>query len=191
MSELAIARILVAVLAVALLACGAFLLHPASARAVGALPRAYRLGVALSALCWVWVMAQLVLFPIDFLAFLTPWRTIFGGIVCMVLTWVLLENLLCARAIGGVLLWWPMPVILAVREQVTLWREVPVVVGYLSLTIGMIVVFYPWVFRKWCEVVARRACVRRILAWSLLAVGLLTLCTLAALGEVIGEETFQ
>lgn len=191
MSELAIARLLVAVLALALLACGGSLLHPASARLLGELPRAYAVGVVLSAICWIWVMAQLLLFPIDFLAFLTPMRVIVGGIACMVLTWVLLDNLLCARAIGGLLMLWPMPVILAVREQVTLWREVPVAVGYLSLTLGMIVVFYPWVFRKGCEVVAKYACLRRILAWSFLVLGLLTVCTLVALGEVIGEVTIQ
>lgn len=191
MSDLAIARLLVAALAVALLACGGFLLHPASPRLVGKLPRAYAVGVVLSAICWIWVMAQLLLFPIDFLAFLTPMRVIVGGIACMVLTWLLLDNLLCARAIGGLLMLWPMPVILAVREQVTLWREVPVVVGYLSLTFGMTVVFYPWIFRKLCELVVKYVVLRRILAWSFVVLGLLTVCTLIALGEVIGEVIIQ
>ena len=49
MSDLAIARLLVTALAVALLACGGFLLHPASPRLVGKLPRAYAVGVVLSA----------------------------------------------------------------------------------------------------------------------------------------------
>lgn len=187
MSELAVARVLVAALAVALLACGGFLLSPASTRAVAALPRARRLGLALSALCWVWVAAQLAIHPIDFLAFLTPFRTVVGAAVCLALTWALLGNLLCARAIGGLLMLWPMPVILAVREQVTLWREVPVVLGYLSLTFGMVVVFYPWVFRLCCEALSERRTVRRIVAGCLLAAGALTVCVVFALGEVIGQ----
>lgn len=187
MSELALARVMVGALAAALAAFGCFLFAPGAGAAVARLPRARALGWGLSALCWAWVAAQLTLHPIDFLAFLTPARTIVGAAVCLALTWALLGNLLCARAIGGLLMLWPMPVILAVREQVTLWREVPVVLGYLSLTFGMVVVFYPWVFRLCCEALSERRTVRRIVAGCLLAAGALTVCVVFALGEVIGQ----
>ena len=60
-----------------------------------------------------------------------------------------------------------------------------------SLTFGMIVVFYPWIFRKLCELVVKYVVLRRILAWSFVVLGLLTVCTLIALGEVIGEVIIQ
>ncbi len=187
MNDLALARLLVAALTVALAALAALLLAPFGGRALRALPRADRLGGVLAALCWAWVATQLVRHPIDFLAFLTPTRTIVGAAVCLALTCVLLRNLICARAIGGLMMLWPMPVILAVRDQVTDWRLVPVLIGYVSLVIGMIVVFYPWVFRVACDRLAERALLRKGLA-ALCAVGAVgTCCTLFALGKVVGE----
>lgn len=187
MSGLLLARVLVAALALALAGWGCFLLAPASAGAVRALPRARVPGMALSLLCWVWVAAELLAHPIDFLAFLTPTRIVVGAIVCVPLTWVLLGNLLCARAIGGLLMLWPMPVILAVRDQVTLWRLVPVSIGYLSLTFGMCVVFYPWILRVACERLAGRPVLRRVVAAAFVAAGALAACAACALGKVVGE----
>lgn len=187
MSGLLLARVLVAALAAALVGLGLFLLTAASARAVRALPRARALGMALSALCWVWVAAELLAHPIDFLAFLTPARIVVGTVVCVPLTWVLLSNLLCARAVGGLLMLWPMPVILAVRDQVTLWRLAPVSIGYLSLTFGMFVVFYPWILRVACDRLADGPSARKAAALAFLAMGALSACALCALGKVVGE----
>ncbi len=187
MSELAVARVMVGALAAALTALGCFLFAPGAGAAVARLPRARALGWGLSALCWAWVAARLVAHPIDFLAFLTPARTIVGAAVCLALTWLLLGNLLCARALGGLMMLWPMPVILAVREQVTAWRLVPVSVGYASLTFGMAVVFYPWVFRAACDALCARPPVRRLAAALFLAAGVAAACAAFALGEVIGQ----
>lgn len=187
MSELALTRVMVGALAAALAAFGCFLFAPGAGAAVARLPRARALGWGLSALCWAWVAAQLTLHPIDFLAFLTPARTIVGAAVCLALTWLLLGNLLCARALGGLMMLWPMPVILAVREQATAWRLVPVSVGYASLTFGMVVVFYPWVFRAACDALAGRPGLRRLTAALFLASGAAAACAAFALGEVIGQ----
>lgn len=187
MSELSFARIVVAALAAVMAGLGVFLFTPAAPGGVRMLPRAKMLGYALSTACWAWVAAELYLHPIDFLAFLTPTRVIVGAAVCLPLTWVLLNNLLCARAIGGLLMLWPMPVILAVRDQVTLWRLVPVSIGYLSLTFGMFVVFYPWIFRVCCDALSERRGLRHAVATAFVALGVLTAIATVALGKVVGQ----
>ncbi len=174
-------------LAVVLGALGGALFLPVAARGVKAVPRAVVPGWVLSALCWVWITAELYLHPIDFLAFLTPKMTLLLGVICIPLSWVLLANLLCARAIGGLMMLWPMPVILAVRDFETAWRLVPVTLGYISLTFGMFVVFYPWLMRVVCDALARSELLRRLAGVGLLLAGCLCVVTACSLGKVVGQ----
>ncbi len=187
MTGLLLSRLLCLAPAAVFAACGLFLLHPASPRAVRALPRARALGMLLSAGCWAWVAAELWFHPIDFLAFLSPGMVLTLGALCIPLSWVLLENLLCARAVGGLLMLWPMPVILAVRDQVTAWRLVPVALGYASLTFGMFVVFYPWLLRAVCDALAERPGPRRAAGVALTLAGALCAAAALALGKAVGE----
>lgn len=166
---------------------GAWLLFPAAATQVRRLPRAPFLGIALSTLCWIWVGLGLWFHPVDLLAFLTPGRLLCLTTLCAILSPLLLQNLLCARAIGGLLMLWPMPIILAVRDQVTLWRLVPVTLGYASLTFGMFVVFYPWLLRVVCDWIAEHPRLRQSFAGLLLGAAALTLITLCPLGKVVGQ----
>lgn len=181
------ARCGVLLLAVVLLALGGGLLHRKAGPVVRALPRARITGMALSTLCWVWVACELISHPVDLLAFLTPLTTVVLAVICAVLSIVLLENLLCARAIGGLMMLWPMPLFLLVRDQVTAWRLVPVVIGYASLTLGMVTVFYPWRFRVAMDWLAERPNARRALGALLLLAGVASLITLLHLGKVVGE----
>lgn len=187
MNELLLSRLLCLVPAVLFAGCGLFLFHPAAPRAVRALPRARILGRALSAACWIWVTAELWFHPIDFLAFLSPTMVLTLGVICIPLSWILLENLLCARAVGGLLMLWPMPVILAVRDQVTAWRLVPVTLGYVCLTFGMFVVFYPWLMRVVCDRLAERPGIRRAAGVALTMAGALCVAAALAFGKVVGE----
>lgn len=187
MSALAWARLLTGMVCGGLTLLGVALLPQASSAWVRTVPRAKIPGVLLSTLCWVWVGAELAFHPIDFLAFLTPGRAWGLAAICALLSPVLLENLLCARAIGGLMMLWPMPVILAVRDQVTDWRLVPVTLGYVSLTLGMLVVFYPWMLRVQCERLSEQPSLRRGTGVCFLVVAALMLVTLAMLGKEIGE----
>ena len=187
MPSLLTAQWLTGLLAGALAALGVWLLFPAAATQVRRLPRAPLLGIALSTLCWVWVGLGLWLHPVDLLAFLTPARLLILTVLCAILSPVLLQNLLCARAVGGLLMLWPMPVILAVRDQITLWRLVPVTLGYASLTFGMFIVFYPWLLRVVCDRLADHPRLRQGLAGLLLGAAAATLVTLCALGKVVGQ----
>lgn len=178
---------MVSSLSAVLLLCAASLLIKPISEKVALLPRAKIPGVILTLICWAWVTLGLLLHPIDLLAFLTPTTTVVMGVVCAVASCVLLQNLLCARAIGGLLMLWPMPVIVAVRDQITLWRVVPVSVGYVSLTLGMFIVFYPWIFRKICSGLATHNRVRIATALALAVAGILTGICWLSLGKVIGE----
>lgn len=187
MTSLLTAQWMTGLLTGALALLGLWLLLPASGEHVRRLPRAKFLGIALSTLCWAWVGIGLWRHPVDLLAFLTPGRLLCLTVLCAVLSPVLLNNLLCARAIGGLLMLWPMPIILAVRDQVTLWRLVPVVIGYASLTSGMFVVFYPWLLRVVCNWLADHPRLRQSAAVLLLSAAMLTLVTLCTLGKVVGQ----
>lgn len=186
MNGLLFSRLLCLAPALVFVACGLVLFLPAAPRVVRALPRARVLGMALSALCWVWVTAELWFHPIDFLAFLSPGMVLTLGALCIPLSWVLLDNLLCARAVGGLLMLWPMPVILSVRDQVTAWRLAPVTLGYTSLTFGMFVVFYPWLLRVVCDALAERPGLRRGAGVGLVVAGALCAAAAAALGKEVG-----
>lgn len=187
MSDLAFARFATALTALIFSALGALLLYPKSAAHVGKLPRAKGLGIALTLLCWGWVTLTLIRQPLGLLPFLTPTATGVLGIVCAAASCVLLQNLLCARAVGGLMMLWPMPVIVAVRDQLTLWRLVPVTLGYISLTLGMFIVFYPWIFRVICDRLAERPRLRQTAAGLLILSGLLTGVCCILLGKVVGE----
>ena len=180
------ARLYVGLLTVFAGSFGVLLLLPCASRVLTALPRLRITGIVLSAVCWIWVGAELYLHPIDFLSFLTPERIIFLTILCIPLTWLLLPNLLCTRAIGGLLMLCPMPLIHAVRDQVTDWRVVPVLVGYFCLVVGMFAVFYPWTFRMACGFLAKHRLLRTIFAGGWIVVTILLCFTFCSLGKAVG-----
>lgn len=187
MNDLASAQWMVAALTLCLAGCAVALGINAIGKKIALLPRAKIPGIMLTLICWAWVTAGLLLHPVDLLAFLTPVTTVILGVVCAVASCVLLQNLLCARAIGGLMMLWPMPIIVAVRDQITAWRLVPVSVGYVSLTLGMFIVFYPWIFRKICDALATHNRARIITAIACAITAVLTGVCWTALGKVIGE----
>ena len=81
---------------------------------------------------------------------------------------------------------WPMPVILVVRDFETGWRLVPIVLGYVSLTFGMFVVFYPWIFRVGSEFLAEHTALRRGVAFGGLVLSGMLLIVALCLGKVVG-----
>lgn len=187
MTDLSSARLMLGALSGILALLGLWFALPCAAKQVGKVPRARALGIALSTLCWAWVGLELWHHPVDLLAFLTPVRLLVLTGLCTVLTPILLHNLLCARAIGGLCMLWPMPVILAVRDQITLWRLVPVLLGYASLTLGMFLVFYPWLLRVICDRLAEHASLRRLACALCFAAAALVCFALCALGKVVGQ----
>lgn len=181
------ARLSLCLLAAGLIGCAGALIIPASAAHLSRLPRAKIPGILLTLLCWAWVTVSLINQPLGLLPFLTPTTTLIGGIGCAAASCILLRNLLCARAIGGLMMLWPMPVIVAVREYLTAWRLVPVTIGYISLTFGMFIVFYPWIFRVCCDRLTGHPRLRAATAGIFALAGILTLVCCFSLGKVVGE----
>ena len=174
-------------LAIILFALGAALLPARSATVLAKVPRARGAAIALTCLCMAWATWTLYVHPIDFLSFLTPTTLIVGGLILTPLICIYLDNLLFARALGGIMMLWPMPVILLTRDYLTTWRLVPITLGYISLTLGMIIVFHPWTFSCACEALAEDPKKRLNVAALLLLAGLL--CGVAPLffGKVLGQ----
>ncbi|MBQ9693432.1 MAG: hypothetical protein IJV69_01580 [Kiritimatiellae bacterium] len=177
----------VLLLATILLAIGGVLLTKGAATLVGRLPRHRLAGIILTCLCVAWAGWTLTIHPIDFLAFLTPGKILIGCIILTPLICIYLDNLLFARALGGILMLWPMPVILLTRDYLTTWRLVPITIGYISLTAGMFFVFHPWIFRCICETLAENRKIRFITAWSFILAGLLCFIATNLFGKVLGQ----
>lgn len=152
---------------------GLLLLSPWGARAVDAFPRSRFSGYLLSTLAWVWVGVELYLRPVDLLAFVSPKASLGVALILIPISWVLLSNLLSVRALGGLLMLWPMPVILAVRSDPSLWRLVPVIVGYVHLVLGMVFVFHPWTLRVLCQGGALRVGILKLVGMSYALIGCL------------------
>ena len=181
------AEVAILTLAVVLLLLGGALFLPKAETALLKLPRHRIAGVTLTLLCMTWTYLTLRMHPIDFLAFLTPTKLLVACVVLTPLICIFLDNLLCARAIGGLMMLWPMPVILLTRDYVTTLRLIPITLGYISLTLGMIAVFHPWTVRVTCERLSEYRTLRLAVAALLTLVGVLCIIAALSLGKVVGQ----
>ena len=177
----------VLILAGVLLLCGIALLLPKAQDAVAKLPRHRLGGIVLTCLAMAWACWTLTIHPIDFLAFLSPTKILIGGLILTPLICIFLENLLCARALGGIMMLWPMPVILATRDYVSCLRLIPITIGYISLTLGMIAVFHPWTVRVVCEYLSENKHVRLLLAFAFILASMLCVIAMCSFGKVVGQ----
>lgn len=174
-------------LAILLIAVGGAMLPTGAAKVIAKVPRARGAAIVLTCLCMAWATWTLYVHPIDFLNFLTPTKLILGGLILTPLICIYLDNLLFARALGGIMMLWPMPVILLTRDYLTTWRLVPITLGYISLTLGMIIVFHPWTFRCACEAVAEDSKKRLTVAALLILAGVLCAIATLCFGKVLGQ----
>lgn len=177
----------VSLLAVLLLLCGAFCLLPCAPKAILRFPRSRIGGILLTCVCMTWVTVSLYYHPIDFLAFITPTRLFISGILLTSAICIFLQNLLCARAFGGLLMLWPMPIILLTRDYLTAWRLIPITIGYISLTLGMFAAFHPWRVRIASEILAEKQPLRTAFAVALITAGTLCLIALTQFEKVVGQ----
>lgn len=156
---------------------GGFLISPFGIKAVARFPRHQLTGYILTAIAWFWVGLELYFRPVDLLAFVSPEATLLIVLAFIPASYVLLENLLPARALGGIFMLWPMPVILAVRSDPSLWSLLPVAIGYVHLIFGMVFVFHPWTVRVLCEKLVDRPRLLQGLGFAYVLVGLLFFLT--------------
>lgn len=105
-------------------------------------------GQVLTAVAWIWAAITLNHYPIDFLAMIHGFPTYLIAIVCIPLSCFLLPDLLACRGIAAICMLFPMPMFLACRMDESAWRLLPITIGYIALTYGMIVMFYPYYMRR-------------------------------------------
>ncbi len=138
----------------------ALVLCPARLRAAfAAFPRSVWPGRVLSAvgLGWAgWLLRDMPMGPLDayksWLVVLTP--------VTIGLTWFYLDELLAVRALGGLLLLIPAPILVAARLHPSQLTVVISAVCYLMVVKGLVLVLSPYVFRTWSArfLTSDRAC---------------------------------
>jgi len=131
----------------------------AAASALQHFPRSVWGGRLLAVLAWAgagwaaWVMPLSILDPFKrFLPLVV--------LVCIPLSWYWLEDLLVCRALGGILMLFPGPLLMVTRSHPSPWRLVLVIIAYLAIIKGMVFMLYPWYVRRTCHAMARSPALR-------------------------------
>lgn len=146
-----------------------------------AFPRHRGAGVILVALALAWAGWLIGRMQIGFLE---PWKWTLWLLtpVAIFLVVFYLDELLAARALGGLLLMIPTVILDAARWHESAWRYVPIVFAYALVVKGTLIVLAPYKFRRWATLLTGSAA--RCRAWGLATLGL------AALFAVLGLAAF-
>ncbi len=118
----------------------------ASARFLRGFCRNRWAGYVLSTLALVWAGWLLYALPLEFLL---PYRKLipFVMLAAIPFSWYAMPDLLSARALGGLLVLIPAPVLLVARVHPSAWRLVVVVLMYVMAIAGMILIMAPYYLR--------------------------------------------
>lgn len=135
-------------------------------------PRNRWAGWALTAIDLYWSAYLLFQMP---MGSLDKYKFLIYGLapVVFLLVVFLVDELLAARALGGLFLLVPAPMLDAARWHESNWRLVVVVLAYILAVKGMVLVLSPYMFRKTVERLTRRKGVSRVLHAAGLALGAL------------------
>ena len=107
-------------------------------------------GRVLAAGAWAWAGWAAYSMPIDFMTPIRPWIPLLT-LICIPLSWYWLDDLLSCRAVGGLLVLFPCPLLLAAREEISPLRLALVIFAYLAIVIGMTLILYPYYLRRWLD----------------------------------------
>jgi uncharacterized protein YjeT (DUF2065 family) len=146
MSELAIWTLGLALFMLVLHGCCA--VAPALARRIAlAFPRDKWTGRVLAAVAFVWAAMLVRDMPMGRFEYLKQWLYLVTPVMILA-TYVFMEELLAARALGALLLLYPAPVLLLARLHDSPWSLVMTVVAYIMIIKGMALMLSPYLFRK-------------------------------------------
>ncbi len=113
-------------------------------------PRSVLAGGILTVIDMIWVALIVHGAALGRFEFLKPWIYPAAGVAAAAIIF-LMDDLLAARAFGGLLLLAGNPVLLAARWAPTPWRLVMPTLVYIWVLAGMILVLSPWRLRKALE----------------------------------------
>ncbi|MCF7839049.1 MAG: hypothetical protein K9N49_10515 [Candidatus Marinimicrobia bacterium] len=133
-----------------LLGAGALAAPAAAWGALRAFPRSRWPGRILTVVDMVWVVWLVHAMSLGSFAWLKAW--LYPSLpVVIVLIACLMNDLLAPRALGGLFLLIPTPLLRAVRFHPSLWRLLIVALAYALAITGMIWLLSPFRFRHWQE----------------------------------------
>lgn len=147
---------------------------PAQTAALRGFARHVWAGRVLAAVAWIWAACALYTMPLEFIL---PFRGYIpvATLVAIPLTWFWMDDLLACRAVGGLLVLFPAPLLKFADPHPSPWRLVVVAVTYLALVAGMVLLLYPYHLRRMLDWLALHALGRRAWGLAALALGLLLL----------------
>lgn len=125
---------------------------PAMTRAgLARFPRHIWVGRVLAAVALAWSAVQVREMPLGWFDEYKGWLWV-GGPLIYLLVIMFMDELLAARALGGLWLLLAAPLLDAARFHPSTWRLLPVVLAYIWVIMGMALVLAPYRFRKWANV---------------------------------------
>lgn len=135
-------------------------------------PRQAWLGRILAAVAMAWSVHLVREMPLGWFDAYKAWLWV-AGPVAYLLVIFFVDELLAARALGGMLLLIPNPLLDAARFQESDWRLAPVILAYVWVLCGMALILAPYRFREWVQVLGRTDGRCRVMGGLFLAAGLL------------------
>jgi hypothetical protein len=132
--------------------------------------RATWTGRLIAAAAWIWAGWALYVMPLEFLLPFRHWIPVLI-LLAIPLSWYWMADLLSCRALGGLLVLFPCPMLIAVRANPSAWRLALVIFAYISIMLGMTLILYPYYLRRWLDWLAARQTRMQIWGGTSLAVG--------------------
>jgi len=114
---------------------------------IGKFPRGKFVGMLLAMVCVVWAAWLINEANLGNYEHLKKWLWVVTPVV-YILVVIFMDDLLAARALGGIMLLVPAPLLESVREHESHMSLIVAVVAYLIVVEGMILVMAPYHFRK-------------------------------------------
>jgi hypothetical protein len=107
-------------------------------------------GRLLATAAWIWSGWALQTMPLEILTPVKQWIPLLV-LVAIPLSWYWMADLLSCRALGGLLVLVPCPLLQAARHDPSAWRLAVVGLTYLGIIVGMWLLLYPYHLRRWLE----------------------------------------
>jgi hypothetical protein len=124
---------------------------PAQAtRGLKAFPRHKLAGAVLACTAIVWATILLMKMNMGFLEKYKPYLLVIAPVVFVLIVFFV-DELLAPRALGGLMLLVPAPILAAARWHDSLWRYFAIVSAYVLVIKGISLILSPYLFRQWCS----------------------------------------
>lgn len=161
-------------LGILLAAKGTFILSaPAAAmRLAKRFSRDVWTGRVLAAAAWIWAGWALYSMPLELLLPIRSWIPLLT-LAAIPLSWYWMSELLSCRAVGGLLVLFPCPLLLAARSHPSAWRLALVIFAYVAIVAGMTLILYPYYLRRWIDWLTARSVRMTVAGVLALALGAL------------------